>query len=68
MVDDYGNGWLAKSGGAFDAETTISLNNLSETRQLARAMFALEAGRPSPLHDDQIDFGIANERANTLPL
>lgn len=67
IVDNYVTGWLAKAGGKFDATTDISFSDAIQTRQLARAMFDFEAGKPSPLHDDQIDYGILSERQNTLP-
>jgi hypothetical protein len=34
---------------------------------LAKAIFKMEAGVPTPLSDDQILFGIRGERAHTLP-
>jgi hypothetical protein len=65
-VRDYIDGWTALSHGALTASTVISLDSDLQLLTLAKAMFAFEAGRTSPLLDDQILFGIQNERNGTV--
>lgn len=67
-VATYVAGWAAASGGQLDADTPIALGDDARILLLARAMYRHEAGAASPLHDDQIIFGIRGERAGTLPL
>jgi hypothetical protein len=66
-VTDYINGWLHFGGGALTAATVINLYDDAQMLILAKAMFSHEAGTVTPLHDDQIAYGIARERAGNLP-
>jgi hypothetical protein len=67
VVDTYVAGWSGLSHGTIDAQTEISLADDTQTLNLARAIFFHEAGKDSPLHDDQISFAVAHERDGTLP-
>lgn len=64
-VDGYVSGWTAKSGGTLPSQLDLSVSGVP--LQLARAMFAFEAGRPSPLLDVQITAAISWEFNNLLP-
>ncbi|MDB5693034.1 MAG: hypothetical protein JWO81_2097 [Alphaproteobacteria bacterium] len=66
-VRTYIAGWAAASGGTLNAASTIRLDQDHDVLPLARAMFHHEAGKPSPLSDAQILFGLDGERAGTLP-
>ena len=66
-VKTYIAGWTGASGGALTATSKIRLDNNGDLLSLAHAMFRHEAGKPTPLLDSQIAFGINGERTNTLP-
>ena len=66
-VDAYITGWANASSNLLTAATTIDLAIDQQVLNLGRAMFGHEAGRPSPLHDDQVLFAIQQERNGTLP-
>jgi hypothetical protein len=66
-VDAYVRGWSSASGGTISAAATIDLADDDAVLNLARAMFQHEAGKPSPVHDEQITFGFQRERAGLLP-
>jgi uncharacterized protein (TIGR02594 family) len=66
-VTAYVNGWSHSSHGKIVAATVISLASDEDMLTLAKAMFGFEAGIVTPLHDDQITFATAHERAGTLP-
>ena len=66
-VDAYITGWSVASHGTLNAASSIDLVEDDQVLKLGRAMFRHEAGQLSPLHDDQILFGIEHERAGTLP-
>jgi hypothetical protein len=66
-VRAYCAGWNHAANGKLPEDLEISLNDAKAMLLLARAMFAHEAGKPSPLHDDQISFAITAERGGTLP-
>lgn len=66
-VDDYIAGWSHASGSSLSASSMIDLNIDQQVLGLARAMFAHEAGQPSPLGNNQIQFAVQCERQGTLP-
>lgn len=59
-VDTYVRGWSKASGGKFDAATTFRPSSVADMLALGRAMFLHEIGKPSPLQDAQIRYGIQN--------
>jgi D-alanyl-D-alanine carboxypeptidase len=67
VVDAYVAGWSGNSHGTINAQTDISLADDAQTLNLSRAMFRHEAGKESPLHDDQISYAVVHERDGTLP-
>jgi uncharacterized protein (TIGR02594 family) len=66
-VDRYVTNWIALSHGALTQTMVIETSDDTKMLTLAKAMFHFEAGVQTPLHDDQILFGIQQERAGTLP-
>jgi hypothetical protein len=66
-VDGYLGGWRRGSGGVFTETTSFKTADDASMLSLGKAMFFNEIGRPSPLHDDQILYGITRERAGDLP-
>lgn len=66
-VTAYTDGWRHFSGGTISAATVISLASDEDMLALAKAMFGFEAGVTTPLHENQIGYGVAHERAGTLP-
>jgi hypothetical protein len=66
-VTGYLSGWAHFSGQTMVAATTISLASDADMLALAKAMFGFEAGVTTPLHENQITFAVAHERAGTLP-
>lgn len=66
-VRTYLAGWTGAAQGALTADGKIALSDDAALLTLGKAMFRHEAGVPSPLHDDQIRFGIDGERNGTLP-
>jgi uncharacterized protein (TIGR02594 family) len=66
-VDKLVNGWVTDSNDTLTPTSVIDINDDSAMLQLAKAMFRLEAGERTPVHDDQILFGIQRERSGTLP-
>lgn len=67
VVDNYVKGWVAHSKGGLSATSMIDAGDDAAMLVLARAMFNHEAGQESPLHDDQILYAMARERAGNLP-
>jgi hypothetical protein len=65
FVNDYLAGWIAASGKVFKPNTSFDVTSGGDMLALAKAMFTHEAGKPTPLSDAQIAFGVAN--ANILP-
>lgn len=61
------SGWVALSRGTLTRNSVIDITDDDAMLGLAKAMFHNEAGRPTPLHDDQIMFALRHERAGTLP-
>ncbi len=66
-VDGYLKGWRAASQNQLSATSSTAINNDQQMLVLGRAMFRHEAGKPSPLTDEQILFGIQHERDHSLP-
>ena len=66
-VDAYITGWSGHSHGTIAAQTDISLADDTQALNLARAMFWHEAGKDTPLHNDQITYSVIHERDGTLP-
>jgi D-alanyl-D-alanine carboxypeptidase len=64
-VKAYLNGWKKRLPSP--AKDAYKLASNQEMLVLARAMFAHEIGKPSPLSDTQIRYGIRRERDGTLP-
>lgn len=67
VVRNYVVGWVAASGGQLTGANSVTLSDAAQTLVLARAMFRHEAGMNSPLHDNQIAFGVNAERLGNLP-
>ena len=67
QVASYIGGWTHFSPVALDADTSIDISDDGQMLNLAKAMFGNEAGKDTPLHDDQITYAIDQERAGTLP-
>ncbi len=68
-VDGYVAGWSNFSAaGPFDASTVIRLDDEKAILNFARAMFGHEAGRQTPVHDDQILLGLSLEGSEGMPL
>jgi hypothetical protein len=67
-VDAYLTGWRSASQGALGSTSIIDISDDQQMLELGRSMFTHEAGRPTPLQDAQIIFGIQNERNGTLPV
>ena len=66
-IDNLVAAWVQLSGGALTPTSVIDIAEDTAMLQLAKAMFFNEAGKPTPVRDDQILFGIQNERSGTLP-
>ena len=66
-VDAYIAGWGAGSGGALKAGSSFAVGDDAQMLALAKAMFFNEIGAATPLHDDQIAYGVTHERAGNLP-
>jgi len=66
-VNAYLAGWTHWSQGALTQTSTLAASNPSQMLVLAKAMFSHEAGRSTPVQDQQIIFAIQNEQAGTLP-
>jgi hypothetical protein len=66
-IPGYVAGWNKWLNPPLPPTTSISVDNLASMRNLAKAMFSHEAGMATPLHDDQIDYALQQERAGTLP-
>ena len=65
-VKGYVAGWLKWSPGLAN-QPEIQLSDDNDMVLLARGMFSHEAGRRSPLHDDQVVEGLRLKRAGKLP-
>ena len=65
-VQRYLEGWSRWMHPAPEATAQISVKDQSAMQSLGKAMFSHEAGATTPLHDDQIAFGIEREMAGTL--
>ena len=66
-VNAYIKGWSEASGGRLNASSTFRVNNTGEMLDLGKAMFEHEIGKPSPLSDAQIIYGIEHQRNNSMP-
>ena len=66
-VNAYIKGWSEASGGRLNASSTFRVNNAGEMLDLGKAMFEHEIGKPSPLSDAQIIYGIEHQRNNSMP-
>jgi hypothetical protein len=66
-VENYLKNWVALSNSELTPGSTLRMSDDAAVLSLAKAMFHLEAGKPTPVHDNQILFAIAQERAGTLP-
>jgi hypothetical protein len=66
-VDNYVNVWCSVADPKLTASSVIQFSDDNAMLNLARAMYRNEAGRPTPLSESQILFGIQNERNNSLP-
>jgi hypothetical protein len=66
-VDNYVNVWCRVADSPLTGDSVIQLGNDDGMLNLARAMYRNEAGKPTPLSDAQILFGMRHERDNSLP-
>lgn len=69
-INAYVRGWThfyRQDGQPTPPPDLISVTDGPAMRDLARAMFSHEAGRQTPVHDDQIDFAIRHEQDGTMP-
>lgn len=66
-VNAYVKGWTKASGGKLDADSSFDFDRTGQLLVLARAMFFHEIGKPSPLKDAQIEFGIETQRDGKMP-
>jgi hypothetical protein len=66
-IQDYIVGWTRWLDSSFPANGRIAVGDTKTMAALGKAMFSHEAGKATPLHDNQISFGIENEKAGTLP-
>lgn len=66
-IDAYVQGWARWSGGSLDAQSRMDADSTGDMLKLGKAMFSHEAAMITPLHDDQIIYGIEHERDGTLP-
>jgi hypothetical protein len=66
-VEQFVTSWVALSDATLTSTSVIDITNDTAMLRLAKAMFHNEAGVPTPVHDDQILFGIRRERLGTLP-
>jgi hypothetical protein len=66
-INTYIKGWSKASDGTLNTDSVFRLSKTEEMLPLGKAMFAHEIGRPSPLMDDQIRFGIDKQRDDEMP-
>jgi hypothetical protein len=66
-VTSYVAGWRRWSNNRLSRNSTIRLSNDEDVLVLARAMYSHEAGRPTPLLDDQVVHGVRLKRSGQLP-
>ena len=66
-IRDYIVGWTRWLDPSLPTSGRISVGDTTTMATLGKAMFSHEAGKATPVHDDQILFGIENEKAGTLP-
>jgi hypothetical protein len=69
-INAYVRGWAhfyRQDGQPTPPPDLISVTDGAAMRDLARAMFSHEAGRQTPVRDEQIDFAIRHEQEGTLP-
>jgi N-acetylmuramoyl-L-alanine amidase len=66
-VRAYTSGWSKASGGLLTSTSTFHIQNTDELLSLGKAMYAHEIGRKSPLKDEQIRYGIDNQRNGSMP-
>jgi hypothetical protein len=66
-IRDYIVGWTRWLDPSFPVSGRISVGDTTTMATLGKAMFSHEAAKATPVHDDQILFGIENEKAGTLP-
>jgi hypothetical protein len=66
-VDEYVRAWCVLSEQPLNGESVVRLSDDTDMLNLARAMYKNEAGVATPLSNNQILFGIRNERSNSMP-
>jgi peptidoglycan hydrolase-like protein with peptidoglycan-binding domain len=66
-VNAYIKGWSKASGDTLNANSVFKLSETAQMLSLGKAMFHHEIGRPSPLEDDQIRFGIDKQPDDEMP-
>ncbi len=66
-IETYVEGWSHWFGSPISATAQIGVKNRTAMLELGKAMFSHEAGKRTPVHDDQIAFAIDHECAGTLP-
>jgi hypothetical protein len=66
-VQTYVDGWNRWLRPPLPVTTQIAATDQKAMLTLGKAMFSHEAGAPTPVHDDQIAWGIEREMAGTLP-
>jgi hypothetical protein len=66
-VRTYTSGWSRASGGTLTATSVFHVQSTDELMALGKAMFTHEVGRKSPLKDEQIRYGIDNQRSGSMP-
>lgn len=57
-VEAYVAGWLRWARGSVGRDESLGISDIPKVIELAKAMFAHEAGRPTPLLEEQIKYGI----------
>jgi hypothetical protein len=66
-INAYTKGWSSASGGTLTPASVFHIASTDELLALGKAMFAHEIGRPGPLKDDQVRFGIDQQRTGSMP-
>ncbi|MFZ2029413.1 MAG: hypothetical protein WAU68_03815 [Vitreimonas sp.] len=66
-VDAYVSGWSHWWPGQTPPPASMSVANIGDMLALGKAMFAHEIGGFSPVHTDQIEFGVTSEINGSLP-
>jgi hypothetical protein len=66
-INTYIKGWSKACGDTLNSASVFHLGDTEEMLSLGKAMFAHEIGRPSPLKDDEVRYGINKQRNNEMP-